>query len=229
MEVQAIIPARSSSKGIKNKNLIPFKNFPLIYWSIKHGLESKQINNTFISTDSQQYCDLATTYGAISLGLRSKDISGDHDKDFTFLLDHLDKVKVNSKFSIPNILVILRPTSPIRDVKEIDEAIKYMKQNFSKLDCIRSVNKSSENPYKMWVLNKDGYMQPLIGSFEEDYVNSPRQLLPISYYQNGLFDIINVNSLQKGTSSGTKVYPWFTAVKGIDIDTDSDIPGKYKN
>ena len=175
MEVHAIIPARSSSKGIKDKNIITFKNFPLIYWSIKHGLESKQINNTFISTDSQRYCDIATSYGAISLGLRSKKISGDNDKDFTFLIDHLDKVKLKSNFISPSILVILRPNSPIRDITEIDEAIKYMKQNFCKIDCIRSVNKSSENPAKM-CSNKEGY--DTLGSFNNDYVNSPD-----NYYQ----------------------------------------------
>ena len=72
-----------------------------------------------------------------------------------------------------------------------------MKNNLSFIDCIRAVSPASENPYKMWLKNDEGFLNPLIGNFEDDFINSPRQLLPQSFYQNGNFDIINTSSLQK--------------------------------
>ncbi len=226
MEVHAIIPARLGSKGISNKNIIDYKGHPLLSWSIKHGLQSKYIDHTFISTDSIRYKEIALSYGAKDLGLRNKNISGDLDRDFTFLVDHLNKIKKSKKFKKPDILIILRPTSPERNIQELDSAILHMKNNLSFIDCIRAVSPASENPYKMWLKNDEGFLNPLIGNFEDDFINSPRQLLPQSFYQNGNFDIINTSSLQKETSCGTRVYPWITSSKGIDIDDEQDIINK---
>jgi len=156
----ALIPARSGSKGIKDKNIIDFKGKPLFVHSIIQGIESQYIDEVYVSTDSEKYAEIAKSYGAKVPFLRPLEISGDNSTDFE-VFDHFVSFLINNKYTLPDILVHLRPTYPTRKVNDLDDAIQLFLRHFDAADSLRSVIKAKQTPYKMW--KKDGnYLKPLL-------------------------------------------------------------------
>ena len=108
-----IIPARSGSKGIVDKNIINLGGHPLIAWSIKAALKSKLIDEVYVSTDSEDYKQIAIEYGATVPFLRPSNISKDNSTDIEFVqhfLSYLESVNI-----FPELLIHLRPTTPLRN------------------------------------------------------------------------------------------------------------------
>ena len=140
LKILAIIPARSGSKSIVNKNIIPYKGKPLIYHTIKASLNSKCINRVLVSTDSKRYQNIAKKFGAEAPFLRPKKISQDnsHDKDLVF---HALQYLLRESY-FPDLIIFLRPTTPNRNPKIIDKGIKYYLKNITKFDSMRSVSVS---------------------------------------------------------------------------------------
>ena len=122
-----IIPARAGSKGIKNKNLINFAGKPLIYWSIRSAKMSKQVDEIYVSTDSQEIRKISESFGVKVLD-RPKHLSEDDSKS-------IDVLKYHSKdFSELENFILLQPTSPLRPRGLIDMCLKAFKDsNFSNL------------------------------------------------------------------------------------------------
>ena len=118
-KIIAIIPARSGSKGLLNKNIKLFNKKPLIYWTIKSALQSKYIDKCFVSTDSKKISNLSKKFGADSSFLRPKNISG-HQSDISSTIIHTLK-KFNNDY---DIIILLQPTSPLRDVKDINQSLE---------------------------------------------------------------------------------------------------------
>ena len=146
MKIVAIIPARAGSRSIKNKNLIQIKNKPLIYYSINSAKKSNLINRIIVSTDSKKIKEVAKSYGAEVPFLRPKKISGFLSRDIKYLKHCINWLKKENY--IPDLIVLLRPTTPFRETKIIDKAIKLVIKN--KSDSLRSVSVAKETPYKMW-------------------------------------------------------------------------------
>ena len=84
-----IIPARSGSKGIKNKNMKKIKGYPLIYYSIKYAKKTKFIDKIVVSTDSKKYCKIVNKFGVETPFLRKKSLAGDGVQDYPVVLDAL--------------------------------------------------------------------------------------------------------------------------------------------
>lgn len=188
-----IIPARSGSKGIINKNVINLGGHPLIAWSIKAALESKLINQVYVSTDSEEYKQIALKYGATVPFLRPKNISKDNSTDIEFIQHFLGYLKSENK--TPELLVHLRPTTPLRNPKIIDKAIKtYQKDKFTSL---RSVHKISTPIEKIFKLNNGVLESFLYETSNLDEYNKPRQEFVQAYEANGYVDILNVNYVLK--------------------------------
>jgi len=220
--IHSIIPARQGSTEVPNKNVLPFRGKPLMLWSIETSLKTSSIDSTFISTDSLKYQSLAVEHGALTLGLRSPEISSKYSRDLEFLQFHLSSL---SRFGIPtpDLIVVLRPTSPLRNSLDIDEAVSFFLDNYDSLDSIRSVSPSCENPYKCWKYSQDSpFIEPVVGSLHDDYTNSPRQLLPITLWQNGNFDILKPSVILSGSHLGSRVAPWVTSGDPLDIDSSKD-------
>ena len=120
---------------------------------------------------------------------------------------------------IPDLIVHLRPTYPIRSVKIVDKAIKFALRN-SKYDCIRSVCEPFQNPYKMWYLNTNNFLTPLLGNFKKELFNSPRQKLRKAYWQNAYLDIVKYDTIKKKRSmTGKKIMPFILPSNSMfDID-----------
>jgi CMP-N,N'-diacetyllegionaminic acid synthase len=119
-KVLAIIPARESSKRLKNKNIRIFDKKPLIHWTIVESLKSKYIDKVIVSSDSKKILRISSKYKKIEFSLRPKFLSSDKSNISRTLLYELKK---NNVF---DIIILLQPTSPLRSAKVIDSALNLM-------------------------------------------------------------------------------------------------------
>lgn len=223
MKILAIIPARSGSKGIKNKNIKLFKGQPLLVWSIKQALNSRYKMRIIVSTDSQKYADIAKKNGAEVPFLRPDEISGDYSTDFEFIKHCTDFLKENENY-FPDIILQLRPTQPLRKIKDIDNCLDIFIKNRDKYDSLRTVIPVEKSPYKMYNI-QDNVLVPLfnkVNNINEPF-NRGRQELPNCYLHNGYIDILNADLINKNTISGNKIYPYLMDIdENIDIDEEKD-------
>jgi CMP-N,N'-diacetyllegionaminic acid synthase len=229
--IVALIPARSQSKAIKDKNIKNYKGKPLLAHSIKHGLESNLIKEVFVTTDSSKYKKIAIRHGADIAIIRPKEISDDLSTDYGFFLHYINWLIKNNK-RVPDIIVLLRPTYPSRKVEDIDKAIDIFIANFDQIDSLKSVVIADQSPFKMWSLKKNGLIKPVFTSKKnEELFNAPRQLLPDVYWQNGCIDIVKTSTvINMNSVTGERVYPYIMDSKEIyDIDTISDFIKSSEN
>ncbi|MBP1637946.1 MAG: acylneuraminate cytidylyltransferase family protein [Bacteroidetes bacterium] len=219
MEVLAIIPARGGSKGLPNKNILPLLNHPLIAYSIKAALDSQLINRTIVSTDSAIIAQTALKYHAEVPFMRPDEFAQDMSTDFEVYYHALNWLKENEGY-VPDYVVQLRPTSPIRSTKIIDDCIQRLSN--SNADSLRIVTPSPITPYKMWTIQSEEMpMTPLLSlnKINEPY-NQPRQKLPQTYWQIGFLDVIKTSTiLDKKSMSGKSILPYIVSNEfAIDID-----------
>ena len=226
LKILAIIPARSGSKGIPNKNIKEFKGKPLICHSIECAKKSKYINNIIVSTDSEIIKNIALESGALVPFLRPLNISQDLSTDFEFMEHCLNFIIENDIENIPDIVVQLRPTYPLRKIETLEDCIEIFLNNYNEYDSLRTVYKLDKSPYKMYEKiekNNKNYLIPLfkeVNGIKEPY-NQCRQLLPDTYIHNGCIDIIKSNIILNYKSmSGDKIYPYIMNKEdNDDIDT----------
>ena len=222
--ILAIIPARSGSKSIPDKNILDFNGLPLIAHSIIQAKSSKYINRVVVSTDSEIYAKIALQYGAEVPFIRPSDISGDNALDIDTFLHCLEFLKQEEKY-VPDLIVHLRPTHPIRLVSDIDKMIEIISGNIN-ADSIRSVVCASETPYKMWFLDENSLLKPFVKTSIEMY-NQPRQILPVVYYQNANIDIIKPDTILHKKSMSGEIVLGYVMDKAYDIDYIEQF-NKYK-
>jgi N-acylneuraminate cytidylyltransferase len=222
IDIIAFIPARSGSKSIKDKNIKLLNGKPLIAWSIESCKKSKYIKKIVVSTDSKKYAKIAQKYGATHILQRPKNISGDKATDYQ-ALNHMIK---SLKFPRYKFIAHIRPTTPIRDVKVIDNAILL----FSKKKCtsLRSVHEMSESAYKTFEITKKNYLKPLCQKNASiDYFNAPRQKFKKTFAANGLIDIYKKEHVIKEKNLfGKKVFAYKTK---FTHEIDSVDQFKYLN
>src|SRR5690606_9045477 len=143
------IPARSGSKSVKDKNIRVVAGKPMIAFSIEHALNSKFINRVIVSTDSEKYIEIAKQYGAETPFIRPKEYASDTALDIDVFKHALNYLKEEEMY-IPDVVVQLRPTYPIRRVQDIDNMIKIIIED-SAIDSVRTITPATEIPYKMWL------------------------------------------------------------------------------
>jgi len=218
--IVALIPCRSGSKGIIDKNIKIYKGIPLMAHSINIALQSKYIKDVYVCTDSNKYQDIALHYGAKITAIRPENISGDLSPDidtFKFFLNYFDA----------DIIVHLRPTYPNRSVELLDDTIEKFINSYDKYDSLRTVIKVDKCPYKMYHIdNDDKNLVPVIKEFNnyiEPY-NQARQIFPTTYLHNGCIDIVKSKIInEKNMLSGTNIYPYIMEeYENNDIDTIHD-------
>ena len=224
MKIVAIIPARKGSKGIKNKNIILYKNKPLIYHSIKSALKLKKIDKVLVSTDSKKFKNIAEKYGATVI-LRPKKISKDNSLEKEFLVHAYNYLKKKEKF-IVDLFILLRPTCPDRNIKDLKKALNIAIKNFKKFSSLRSVHKL-HNPVQKVFKIKGNYLSGFFNkSLKGEYHSFPRQLYPTTYSPNSFFDALKPKFFMKFKSKkivwGNKILPIVTKFYK-DIDTREDL------
>lgn len=184
MLTYAIIPARSGSKGVPDKNIRPLLEHPLLAWSIAAAKQCTSIERVIVSTDNQRYAEIARHYGAEAPFLRPPEISGDSSPDRDFLR-HATQWLLDTQAYAPDYWVHLRPTTPLRQPAIIESAIMQMQQSPT-ATSLRSAHEASESPAK-WFAKKANCFIGLMGN---EFLNLPRQQCPVAYVPNGYVDIV---------------------------------------
>jgi YrbI family 3-deoxy-D-manno-octulosonate 8-phosphate phosphatase len=223
-QILALIPARGGSKGIPRKNIRSFAGYPLIAWSIAAGLQTHAVNRVIVSTDDDEIAAVAREYGAETPFMRPHELAQDRTNDLP-VFEHALKWLEDIESYKPDIVIQLRPTSPIRPRDCVEAAIKILVEN-PEADCVRGVVPAGQNPHKMWRFNGyDKPMKPLleVESISEPY-NAPRQILPSVYWQTGHIDAIRTATItRKHSLTGSMVYPLVIDQHyTVDIDTLAD-------
>jgi CMP-N-acetylneuraminic acid synthetase len=185
-KVIALIPARDGSKSISHKNVQRLGNSPLISYSINSALNSKKIDEVYVLTNNTWYADIARESGAKIPYIRSKETSSDFASDKDVVKEFMSHFGIKLD-DLSIVFVWLRPTHPFRSEALINSSIDiFLKANFCGM---RSVSFSSQTPYKMWTLEENFALRRVVGDKEDDLHNSPRQLLPRVYWQDGFIDL----------------------------------------
>ena len=223
-EVLAIIPARGGSKGIPRKNIREFAGYPLIAYSIQAALNSKLVTRVIVSTDDEEIALVARQYGAEVPFLRPSEIAQDMTLDLPVFQHVLGELAKTEDYQ-PDVVVQLRPTSPVRPVTLVDDAVQLLLDH-PEVDSVRGIVPSGQNPYKMWKIDpKSGLMQGLLAvkGIEEPY-NAPRQVLPDTFWQTGHIDAIRPNVIiQQNSMSGKNILPvMIDPLYTVDIDKPVD-------
>ena len=218
--IVALIPARSGSKGVPNKNIRHIGGTPLIAYSIAAALKSTLIDRVIVSTDSEEYAELARSYGAETPFIRPKDISGDLATDVEFFKHTIDWLQENENF-VPEYLVHLRPTTPFRNAKIIDDAIKeFISSDYS---ALRSCHKMSESSYKTFEVENNMFKRICNGGSNIEGSNAARQAFPETYDANGYIDIVRSDMISKRSLiHGSRVKAFITNT-AHEIDEIGDI------
>jgi CMP-N-acetylneuraminic acid synthetase len=207
LNVLAVIPARGGSKRIPQKNIKELNGKPLIGYSIEEAKKSKYIDRLVTSTDDQEIADVAVKLGSEAPFLRPIDISGDSVTDYPVFVHVLEWYEKNEGYK-PDIIVQLRPTSPLRVVDEIDRAIELLVEH-PDADSVRTVAEPEQSPYKMYKVGEAGILEPLlkIEGIAESF-NMPGQSLPKAYKHVGYVDVMWRRTLiEKKQMTGSKIIP----------------------
>ena len=222
VDILAIIPARSGSKGVSNKNIKDLNGHPLIAYSIKAAMLTPAIDRVIVSTDSRRYASIARQYGAETPFLRPKEISGDNSTDLEFVehaLEWLDQAEGN----VPHLLVHLRPTTPLRDPRIIEKAILTINDD-NQATALRSVHQMSNPAYKCFEVQDDYLVCICSRSRNIEPTTFARQNFPKTYEPNGYVDILKTDYVTKRKQiHGDKVIAFETPrVADIDMFDDFD-------
>ncbi len=223
-ETLAIIPARGGSKGILRKNIRDFAGYPLIAYSIAAGLQADTVTRVIVSTDDEEIADVARQLGAETPFLRPAEFAQDNSTDLPLFEHALAWLDEHEGYK-PDVVVQLRPTSPIRPRDCVDRAVNILLSH-NDADSVRGVVPAGQNPHKMWRLSgEDAPMKNLLNvpGLAEPY-NAPRQSLPQIYWQTGHVDAVRSTTiLQKGSMSGECIYPLIIDSRyTVDIDNLAD-------
>ena len=217
--VVALIPARSGSKRVADKNIRPLMGHPAMAYTIAAARSSCVFDEIYVSTDSGDYAEIARHYGA-EVVMRPPELAGDRSPDIEWVEHALDTVgKPYDCFSI------LRPTSPFRQPETIQRAWTQFKADCQQFDSLRAVQKCREHPAKMWVI-RGNRMSPLLpfGPPEQPWHSSQYPSLPEVYVQNASLEIAWSRVVREGrTIAGNSFMPFLThGFEGVDLNDPED-------
>jgi len=216
MKIMALIPARSGSKRVKDKNIRLLDGQPLLQWSVVSALFNSMIKKVVVSTDSEEYLKMALDWGADVL-LRPESLSRDESGDWGVIHHALG-------FHACDLLVYLRPTTPLRSDVVLSSAIQVMVDAGDSADSLRSVEEMGESAMKCFTLRPGPFLVPMSGSMGT--ANLPNQMVTPTYKGNGYIDIVKGSqvweSWQEKELWGDRCIGFITP-RTIEIDTEDDL------
>ena len=220
--ILTIIPARSGSKGIKNKNLKTLNGKSLVNYSIEIAKKLKKISDICVSTDSIKIKDIVKNYSIDFYGFRPKYLSGDSSLTVDVVKYELKKYEKIFKKKYEYVL-LLQPTCPIRNIDHLKKIINTVMSKKNDYTCGISLRKiEADHPCRMKVF-KNKKLINLMGGTSEDM--RPRQKLPPVYIRSGSYYFTKVSEIKKNNSLvGKKCYG--LVLEGLyttNIDTIDDL------
>ena len=219
MKILCIIPARSGSKGVKNKNLQKVKGLTLLERAYLFSKKIKEFNNIVVSTDSKKYLSSLKKHNYKLPYLRPHALASDNTTDLQVMIYETKKYEKIFKTKF-NYIALLQPTSPIRKLKKFKQCIKIIKNK--KPDALWTVSKIDKkyNPIKQLVIKNKSikYYSQSGKTFKS------RQLLSDTYIRNGIAYFFSRNALFKlKTILPKKTFFQIINYNYINIDTYSDL------
>jgi CMP-N-acetylneuraminic acid synthetase len=188
--VIAIIPARGGSKGLPGKNIRPLCGKPLIAWSIERALQSHYVDAVVVTTDSHEIADVALRYGAEVPFLRPAHLASDTASSVDTVLHALDHYR-DTLGKTFDYVVLLEPTSPLREVGDLDSMLDKLLAHADDFDAIVSVGEVHEHPSIMKRL-EGNTMQPFYANLA---MTSRRQDNVPAYFPYGVAYVVSTDTL----------------------------------
>lgn len=215
--ILAIIPARGGSKGLPRKNILNLAGKPLIAWTIEASLMSKYITKTVVSSDDDEILAISKRYGADTLK-RSDELATDIATSESVISNVINELKLDKKEF--DYIVLLQPTSPLRDYVDIDLAFSTLFG--SAASALISVCEIDNKILKAFKSNQNGFIE---GISNNKYPFMRRQDLPKTYMSNGAIYIIDVDAfLNENCLFTNNCVPFeMGVVKSLDVDTREDL------
>ncbi|MFA5292239.1 MAG: acylneuraminate cytidylyltransferase family protein [Phycisphaerae bacterium] len=190
MKVISIITARGGSKGLPGKNIKSFGGKPLIGWTVEQAKGSSYIDDIVVSTDAREIAAVAEKFGGRVPFLRPESLAQDDTPSIDVVINLLKQLEQTEK-NLPDFVVLLQPTSPLRTSADIDAAFEMLLANKS-ANAVVSVAEVSENPYSMKMLTNQGFINNFITHGKEYH---RRQDEPAVYKLNGAIYICRTDVL----------------------------------
>lgn len=213
MKKIAIIPARSGSKGLKDKNIIPINGKPLLAYSIEAALQTEVFEKVIVSTDSVHYANISKQYGA-EVMMRGEALSNDKATTYDVIADFMERCDIPIDY-----FVLLQPTSPMRTSKHITEAIELFEGNMDRYDFLVSM---TESPFAS-VLVKPIDEDMSLKYFDTDFSRYRRQGYK-EYSPNGAIFMAKPHAyLERKHFFGSNAIAYImNKVESVDIDDKID-------
>jgi CMP-N-acetylneuraminic acid synthetase len=224
VKVLAVVPARGGSKGIPRKNLQLLGGRPLVAHAVEVGLSARLVSRVLCSTEDEEIATVARAAGAEVPFLRPTELAQDTSEDwpvFVHALDWLERVEGWQ----PDLIVNLRPTSPLRRPAHVDGAINLLLETGA--DSVKAVCLARQHPHKMWLRSPDGCIEPFLKTPMrlQRGPDVPRAELEDVYWQNGVVDVTRRSVVyEQCVMIGARVAGLVTELAdSIDIDTPLDL------
>lgn len=188
--VLAVIPARAGSKGLPGKNIRPLCGKPLIAWSIEAGLAAKHVDKVLVSTDGVEIADTARRHGADVPFLRPAELAADTTPTLPVIEHALAHLSSTVGLSF-DIVVLLEPTSPLREPDDVDRMLQKLTDRWNDFDAVVSVGEVREHP---------SIMKRLVGDEIEPFCpdlppTTRRQDNAVAYFPYGVAYIAKTQTL----------------------------------
>lgn len=196
----AIVPARGGSKGLPGKNIKELCGKPLVAWSIEAGLNSKYIDEVMVSTDDKKIAEISRQHGANVPFLRPSELASDTATTFDAVKHTIDYYKNELKKEF-DYIVLLEPTSPLRENNDIDIMIEKIVDNQEEFDSISSIGETHEHPSIMKQIVNKNYIVPFC---KELKVTTRRQDNEKAYFPYGVAYIAKIKNFLEEETFYTK-------------------------
>lgn len=216
MKNLAIIPARSGSKGLKDKNIKLLNGKPLLAYSIEAAKKSELFDEIMVSTDSQEYASIAKQLGANVPFLRNNELSNDTASSWDVVKDVICQYK-NLGLEFETV-TLLQPTSPLRTAIDINKAYQILQDKNA--NFVVGVCEMDHSPLWSNIIPESGLMDKFIN---EEIASMPRQKLPKYYRINGALYVIKVEHLMNSYKLYDKKTYSLVMDKDKSIDIDSQL------
>ena len=219
MSTVACIFARAGSKGMPNKNIQTFNGKPLITWAIELALQVKQINEVFVSTDSEEIAEIARIAGATIPFIRPSELATDTSPEW-HSWQHFINFLADKDGKVPEVFLSLPPTSPLRSITDVENCLQEFKKG--RADFVVGITPSERNPYFNMVKKGEDNQVDLVIQQGDQY--SRRQDSPEIFdlttvcYVGKPSTILTKNSIFEGKVAGVEI----PRERAIDIDTELD-------
>lgn len=213
LRVLGLVTARGGSKGIPRKNIVEVAGKPLVAWTLEAALASS-LDRVVVSTDDGEIADVARRWGGEVPFRRPAELARDDSPHLPVVRHAVEWLEEHEGYR-PDVVALLQPTSPLREPRDIDGAIRLMEEKGA--DSVVAVAESPVHPYQMYGLTEEGRLEG-IGPRPEGYVR--RQEVPPVYVVNGAIYLMRRALLETADTFVTESAHGYLMPRSRSLDVD---------